>query len=231
MLRKAGKAAYNVAKLYQPIGLLDTLGKLFSALVAADLSYLAEKHNLLPPNQFGGRPSRCTTDAMHLIAQKIKDAWQAKKVASILFLDIQAAFPNTVKERLLHNMKSRRVPTPYIRLLDRMLSDRQTQLRFDDFISNPIHLSNGTTQGCPLSMLLYAFYNAELIEIAHGKNELAAGFVDDCAFVAIADTLDDSHRILKDMMERPNGVLNWSLGHNSKFKNFQARYHGFPSST
>ena len=106
VLCKAGKAAYNVAKLYQPIGLLDTLGKLFSALVAADLSYLAEKHNLLPPNQFGGRPSRCTTDAMHLIAQKIKDAWQAKKVASILFLDIQAAFPNTVKERLLHNMKS-----------------------------------------------------------------------------------------------------------------------------
>ena len=117
-----------MAKLYQPIGLLDTLGKLFSALVAADLSYLAEKHNLLPPNQFGGRPGRCTTDAMHLIAQKIKDAWQAKKVALILFLDIQAAFPNMVKERLLHNMKSRRVPTPYIRLLDCMLSDRQTQL-------------------------------------------------------------------------------------------------------
>ena len=99
-----------------------------------------------------------------------------------------------------------------------MLSDRQTRLRFDDFISDPIHLSNGTTQGFPLSMLLYAFYNVELIKITHGKNELAAGFVDDCAFVAIADTLDDSHRILKDMMEHPNGVLNWSLGHNSKFK-------------
>ena len=105
VLRKAGKAAYNVAKLYRPIGLLDTLGKLFSALVAADLSYLTEKHNLLPPNQFGGRPGRCTTDAMHLIAQNIKDAWQARKVASILFLDIQAAFPNMVKEHLLHNMK------------------------------------------------------------------------------------------------------------------------------
>ena len=50
-------------------------------------------------------------------------------------------------------------------------------------------------------MLLYAFYNAELIEIAHGKNELAAGFVDDCAFVATANNLDDSHKILKDMME------------------------------
>ena len=54
VLRKAGKTAYNVAKSYCPISLLNTLGKLFSALVAADLSYIVEKHNLLPPNQFGG---------------------------------------------------------------------------------------------------------------------------------------------------------------------------------
>ena len=115
-------------------------------------------------------------------------------------------------------MRSCQVPTPYIHLINCMLSDRQTQLCFNDFTSEPILLSNGTTQGCPLSMLLYAFYNMELIEIAHGKNKLAAGFVDNCAFVATADNLNNSHRILKDMMECPNGVLNWSLNHNSKFE-------------
>ena len=114
VLRKAGKTTYNVAKLNRPIGLLNTLGKLFSALVVANLSYLMDKHNLLPPNQFRGRPGRCTTDAMHLVVQKTKDAWRAKKVASILFLNIQVAFPNTVKECLLHNMKTCHVPTSYI---------------------------------------------------------------------------------------------------------------------
>jgi hypothetical protein len=121
VLRKAGKIAYNVAKAYRPIGLLDTIGKLFSSLIAEDLSFLVEKHNLLPPTQFGGRPGRCTTDAMHLLAQRIKDSWRNKQVTSILFLDIQAAFPNTVKERLLHNLKTRRVPTIYIELLEHML--------------------------------------------------------------------------------------------------------------
>ena len=67
-------------------------------------------------------------------------------------------------------------------------------------------------------MILYAYYNADLIDIAKGKWELSTGFVDDCMFVAIADTLDDVHVILKDMTERPNDGLKWSQCHNSPFE-------------
>ena len=138
VLRKPGKPVYNVAKAYHTIGLLDTIGKLFSTLVAADLSYLTEKHLWLPPTQLGGRPRCCTTDAMHLVTQKIKDVWRKKKTASVLFLDIQATFPNTVRERLIHNMRSRWVPSVYIKLIDNMLSKHKTQLKFDDYTSEPI---------------------------------------------------------------------------------------------
>ena len=72
--KESRQNSLQCAKSYRSMGLLATLGKLFSALVAADLSYLMEKHNLLPPNQFRGRPSRHTTDTMHLLVQKIKDA-------------------------------------------------------------------------------------------------------------------------------------------------------------
>ena len=106
-------------------------------------------------------------------------------------------------------MKSHRVPVRYIHLFDTMLTSCQMQLHFDDFLSNPIHIHNGTTQGCLLSMILYTYYNVDLIDVVKGKWELSTGF-DDCMFVAIADTLDDAHVILKDMMERPNGGLKWS---------------------
>lgn len=75
ILCKPGKTTYNVAKSYHPIGLLETLRKLFSTLVAADLSFLAEKHQLLFATQFSGWPGHCTTDTMHQITQKVKDAW------------------------------------------------------------------------------------------------------------------------------------------------------------
>ena len=54
VLHKIGKTSYNVAKSYHLIGLIDTIPKLFSTLCSKHILYLAEKHNLLPPTQFGG---------------------------------------------------------------------------------------------------------------------------------------------------------------------------------
>jgi hypothetical protein len=230
VLRKPGKPAYDVAKAYRPIGLLNTIGKLLSTLVAADLSYLAEKHSLLPTNQFGGRPGRSTGDAIYLLTHKIKDAWHVGKVAVALFLDVQGAFPNTVKDRLIHNMKTLRVPSCYIRLTKNMLSNRKTQLIFDDFTSDPTDINNGTTQGCPLSMLFYSFYNAPLIKVAKNKGETSIGFVDDTMFLVVADSLQDAHNMIKDMMERPGGGFEWSTTHNSPFELSKLALMNFPRS-
>ena len=50
-----------------------------------------------------------------------------------------------------------------LRLAERLLSNRTTTtLTFDDYTSDPFPLNNVTTQGCCLSMLFYAFYNAPL---------------------------------------------------------------------
>ena len=149
-------------------------------------------------------------DAMHLVVHKIKEAWRRKKAASILFLNIQAAFSSTAKEQLFHNMRSRQVPSIYINLFEHMLSNHQTQIHFNDFMSDPISITIGTTQGCTLSMLLYTIYNADLVDIAKGKSEVSTGFVDDCTFIVTGDTLEATHQILKNMMEHPGGGLDWS---------------------
>ena len=105
-----------------------------------------------------------------------------------------------------------------------MLSNSSIQLHFDDFLSKPIHLHNGTTQDCPLSMILYGYYNANLIhnanpiDMAQGIQELSTCFVDHCAFIATANTLDEAQAILKNMMERNNETLDWSLHYTSPFK-------------
>jgi len=166
VLRKPGKPSYEEPKAYRPIALLNTIGKLFSSIVADDLSHFCESREVFPRNQFGGRPTRSTSDSMLLLTHSIKEKWRQKKVASVLFLDVQGAFPNVVKEVLIHNMKLRAVPAKYTRLVELMLSGRKTRLSFDDYASELIAIDNGNNQGCPLSMIFYTFYNVGLLEIS-----------------------------------------------------------------
>ena len=105
VLRKPGKPRYDAPKAYRPIALLNTMWKVLTAVVADQLTFATERHQLLPANHFGGRPGRTTTDAMHLLANTIKASWRVGKVTSALFLDIEGAFPNAVPSRLEHNLR------------------------------------------------------------------------------------------------------------------------------
>lgn len=182
------------------------------------MSRLIEGNNLLPETHFGGRPGRMTTDAVHYLVHKIKSAWRGKKVASILFLDVEGAFPNAVTDRLLHNMRKRRIPTQYINFVKQILQDRKTRLKFDDFVSEPTNIDNGIGQGDPISMLLYIIYNADLLDLCIGNNESSLGYVDDALVIATGTDFQDTTNKLKNFMERDGGAFKWGTDHNSNFE-------------
>jgi hypothetical protein len=68
---------------------------------------------------------------------------------------MEGAFPNAVTDRLLHNLRKRRIPRVYVDFIKQLLSNRRTRIKFDDFVSEAIQIINGIGQGDPLSMLLY----------------------------------------------------------------------------
>jgi hypothetical protein len=76
VLKKPGKPAYDIAKAHRPVVLLNTIAKILTALVTEDLSYMCKLHNLLPATHFGGHPGQSTSDSMHLLTHKIKNAWR-----------------------------------------------------------------------------------------------------------------------------------------------------------
>ena len=139
------------------------MGKLLTAIISEQLTYYTEKHSLLLPTHFGGRPSRTMTDMLHMLMYRIKDAWRKHQVTSVLFLNIEGAFPNTVNKRLIHNLRMRKVPTKIVKFIRNPLTGRSTTLKFDDFISERIALDNRIGQGDPLSMILYQYYNTDLL--------------------------------------------------------------------
>ena len=188
--------------------------------MADDLSHYCETREVFLKNQFGGRPAQTTMDSMLLLTHTIKESWRQGKVTSVLFLDVQGAFPNVIKEVLIHNMYTQSIPTKYIRLIELMLTGHKTKLLFDDFLSNFIPINNGNNQGCTLLMLNHAFYNAGLLEITppDAMDEAVFGFVDDITILSIGKTFTVTHRKLGHMMGQPGGAFNWSESHNSQYE-------------
>ena len=193
------------------------MAKLLTSIVAADISNMIEKEQLLPGNHFGGRLGQMTTDAIHTLVNKIKSAWRHNKVVSVLYLDIEGAFPNTVTDRLLHNLQKRGIPVVYIQFIKVLLTSRCMRMKFDDFLSDFILISNGIRQGDPLSMLLYIVYNADLLEITENPGEDSLGYMDDALVMAEGNNLEEMVEILTKFMTREDRGFAWSEAHNSKF--------------
>ena len=219
VLRKPSKPSYEVPKAYRPIALISTMAKVLTSVVAENLSQIVEQHWLLPRTHFGGRPGRSTVDAVQYLVHKICTAWRTNKVVSVLFLDVEGAFPNAVTSKLIHNLKKRRIPTAIVRFVEQLLHNRKTRLKFDDYVSEIISVTNRIGQGDPLSMLLYILYNADLLELPDDPTtEDAVGYVDDIALLTIGADLEETTQKLKDMMTKQDGGIHWSTEHNSRFE-------------
>ncbi|KZP09961.1 hypothetical protein FIBSPDRAFT_699685, partial [Athelia psychrophila] len=103
-------------------------------------------------------------------------------------LDISGAFPNTVIPVLIHDLRKRGIPVEITNAIERMNEGRTTQLKFDGFTSEPIPVLSGMDQGNPLSMILYVFYAADVLEPEVEPevivdDELGTAFVDDTALL------------------------------------------------
>ncbi|KAJ6021670.1 reverse transcriptase [Penicillium herquei] len=179
VLRKAGDRDYQLAKSYRPVALLNTIAKLLEAVVARRISYAAEIYKLLPNGHLGGRKGISTDHAIQTILDTIRKAWGHHRVVSMLFLDVSGAYNNVSHQRLLYNLRKRRLGqlVPWIQSF--LSNHRSTRIRLPEGILDKIPTPIGIPQGSPILPILYLFYNADLIQI---KGVTAQGWVDDVYF-------------------------------------------------
>ena len=55
-------------------------------------------------------------------------------------------------------------------------------------------------------MILYQYYNADLLDVPNAPSEFTTAYVDDTIIVATAKTFEETHKILVDMMTREQGT-------------------------
>ncbi|KAJ3502271.1 hypothetical protein NMY22_g18642 [Coprinellus aureogranulatus] len=192
-LRKPNKPDYSNPRAYRLITLLECLGKVLERIIARRLTYLAGKYNLIPPNQFGGRSSSSTVDALRSdlrsaalplavsapiarafatlsFTNDIQSAWNHGYATTSLTFDIKGYFDFVNHDRLLAELRRKRIPTKYIRWVSSFLSDREAAVCLDGKVGEMKRVQNGIPQGSPISPILAAFYTSELLEMFQGNN-------------------------------------------------------------
>jgi ribonuclease HI len=214
VLRKPGKDDYTQPKAYRPIALLNTLGKALEAIIANRLAYMADVHKLLPSRHTGGRKLASTEHAIHFLLQQIHQAWSEDKVATLLLLDVSGAYDNVSPERLIHNLRKRRVSEKIVSWIASFLSHRTTTLKLQEYTATSTPIQTGIPQGSPVSPILYLFYNADLIEACKTEDTEAVGYIDDVSILAVGPTAQRNCKTLKGIHRRAE---QWAVRHGSQF--------------
>ncbi|KAF8269088.1 hypothetical protein EI94DRAFT_1482378, partial [Lactarius quietus] len=88
----------------------------------------------------------------------------------------------------------------------------------NNFILEDIHVSNDIGWGGPLSLVLYQYYNMDLLDIPNCKKKVAMAYVNDAILIATGTNFIKTHEILTGMMTREGGAIIWSNDHNSCFE-------------
>ena len=151
---------------------------------------------------------------MTVLSEHIYRAWKQREIFTVVFMDVAGAFNNVHHDRLIHNMKQRRIPPPIVKLTRSFLTQRTTQLRFNGATSTDINIEAGVPQGSPLSPILFMLYNAELLEIPKAP-DLALGFIDDIAYGISGQTAQHNVEQLQTILLKSE---EWRKKHGARFE-------------
>jgi len=218
ILRKPGKDDYSDPKSYRPVALLSTIGKAMEAVLARRISYLVEGYKLLPEHHIGGRKGRSCDHALHLLMEQIHASWRdGNRVATLLTLDLSGAFDNVNQERLLHNLRKRRVPENIVRWVSSFMTERRTTITLQEGPMGDFDIKTGIPQGSPLSPILFLFFNADLIDDLHAAfpgQLIVTGYIDDICILTWGDSAAENCSLLGEA----HAVAEiWEKRHASKF--------------
>ena len=216
ILKKFKKKSYNILKIYRFITLLNTINKTLKSILINRLTWAAKTYELLSNLHFDERKNISSKMTIHILIEKIHIRWKEKLTDSLLLLNVSKIFDNVFHQRLLHNLRKRKIDDAMLKWIKSFITNKQIKLRLSNFTSNWININTEISQNSSLSPILYLFYNADLLNIFNDENlnSLTINYIDD---ITILMTEISPEKNIKKLKALHNQILNWSKKHASIF--------------
>ena len=123
------KGDTNKFENYRPISLLNTLYKVFAAILQKRISAVLDKY--LQKTQFGFRKDKSTADAIHLVRRVIEFGESTTNQLHLLLLDWEKAFDKVDREELFGAMERMGVEEKIVRLVRALYKETKFKIEFE----------------------------------------------------------------------------------------------------
>ena len=163
------KGDTNKFENYRPISLLNTLYKIFAAILQRRIANTLDRH--LQETQYGFRKDKSTGDAIHLIRRVIEYGESTNNQLHLLLLDWEKAFDKVDRKGLITAMERMGVDDKLISLVKMLYKDTRFKVEIEGESSEWMKQETGIRQGCPLSPYLFLIVMTVMFHDVHDKTD------------------------------------------------------------
>lgn len=203
ILPKPGKDDYTDITSHRPIGLIPVFGKLFEKILIKRLTYTTS--SAWNEYQFGFREQKSTTDALHTLVTKIKEAKANKEQVVGVSLDIKGAFDNASWPLLMERLRQTQCPRNVFQVLVNYHKDRRVTINVGEASATKT-TSKGCVQGSVCGPTFWNLIADELLNINLPEGCHIQAFADDVMLLATGKTSDDVKTRTTDALDR---IFTW----------------------
>jgi len=170
---------------YRPVSNLISIAKIFELCVLQRLEAM-DQDLLFGTNQHGFRKQHSTDTALGTLISHVTRLRDQGKAAAVYSVDLTAAFDVLQKEKLVHIMCQKQIPSFLIRTIHSYLSNRSGYVQIESAVSPVRDIKAGCIRGSILGPILFNIYMSHLSSIIYPG--ILISYADDSYIVVEGDS-------------------------------------------